>query len=287
MATGHVIRRAATLWTRLPIFVRAVIVGSFVMSMATVPCGSLLRANFVLAPSVPWSFPLVAIYLWFYWHYLRGKGWPQTTAEFRRSNLRAHALSGRVWRWALLAGGLGWASVLGLRIVVDRLFEVPADSMASLLAYPLPMVLAYVIGVSVVAGVAEEAGCRGYMQAPIEQRHGPAVAILVVGIVFWLSHAVAFVGHWWLFLGRLWFYLAASIVFGSVAYLSRSILPGVVLHTAANLLGFGLVWWLEPRPTTLSVDGGQLDLLFWVTSLTTLGCIGAAVWAFRKLAGAS
>lgn len=275
---------AARLWGRLPTILRAVIVGSFVMSIATVPCGSLLRANLTHAPSVPWSVPLVATYLWFYWNYLRGKGCPRSTADFRHANLRAHALPGRVWRWALLAGGLGWASVLALRIVIDGLFELPRESMTSLLAYPLPMVLAYVVCVSVLAGVAEESGCRGYMQAPIERKHGPIVAILVVGIVFWLSHASAFVGHWWMFLGRLWFYLAASVVFGTVAYRSGSILPGVVLHTAANLLGFGLIWWLGSSPGAPSIDGGQLNQFFWATGLAGLGFVLAAVWAYRRLA---
>lgn len=275
---------AAAVWARLPITLRAVIVGSFVMSMATVPCGSLLRANFAFASSVPWSAPLVAIYLWLYWRYLRGKGWPQSTAEFRRTNLRAHSLPGHVWRWSLLAGGLGWASVLGLRIVIDILFELPGDSVSSLSSYPLLTILSYIVGVSVLAGVAEEAGCRGYMQAPIEQRHGPVIAILVVGIVFWLSHGIAFVGHWWMFLGRLWFYLGASAVFGSVAYLSGSILPGVVLHTAANLVGFGLVWWLGSKAGAASTNGGSLDLFFWATSVAGLGSVIAAVWAYRRLA---
>jgi hypothetical protein len=102
-----------------------------------------LRANFVLAPSVPWSAPLVAIYLWFYWHYLQGKGWPQSTTEFRRTNLRARSLAGRVWRWALLAGGLGWASILALRTLTNMLFALPNDSLSKLSAYPLLLIVSY------------------------------------------------------------------------------------------------------------------------------------------------
>ena len=274
----------AAVWRRLPIVLRAVIVGSFVMSMATLPCGILLRANLALAPSVPWSGPVVAVYLWLYWQYLRGRGWPADLAEFRRTNLRAHSLSGRVWRWSLLAGGLGWAGVIGLRIIVDTLFEMPRDSLSSLSSFPPLTILSYIAGVSVLAGVAEEAGCRGYMQAPIERRHGPVIAILVVGMMFWLSHASAFVGHWWVFLGRLWFYLAASAVFGAVAYLSGSILPGVVLHIMANLAGFGLVWWFESSEGAASSDGGPLDAFFWATCLACFLSVIAAGWSYRKLA---
>ena len=162
--------------------------------------------------------------------------------------------------------------------------QAPNCDLLSLTSYPLQMVLAYIAGVSVLAGVAEEAGCRGYMQAPIERRHGPVIAILVVGIMFWLSHASAFVNHWWIFLGQLWFYLAASAVFGIIAYLSGSILPGVVLHTLANLVGFGLVWWFESRAGASSTSGGRFDLFFWVTGVAGLVSVIATIWAYRRLA---
>ena len=38
------------------------------------------------------------------------------------------------------------------------------------------------------AGVCEETGFRGYMQRPIEQRHGPAVAILISSLFFTAVH---------------------------------------------------------------------------------------------------
>src|SRR5574341_553552 len=273
-----------SVWQRLPVILRAVIGGFFAVTLATVPCSSLLRANFVLAPSVPWSAPLVAIYLWFYWHYLQGKGWPQSTTEFRRTNLRAHSWAGRVWRWTLLAGGLGWASILALRTLINMLFALPNDSLSKLSAYPLLLIVSYFLTASVLAGIAEEAGFRGYMQGPIERRHGPAVAILVVGLVFWLMHGSAYAGHWGLFVGQLWYYLAASAVFGTMAYLTNSILPSVVLHTMADILGFGLLWWLGSSPASSTTDEGQRDLLVWAMGLAVLVFIAAAIWAYRRLA---
>src|SRR5262245_10413912 len=41
---------------------------------------------------------------------------------------------------------------------------------------------------SVVAGVVEETAFRGYMQLPIERRHGPVAAILLNGVVFGFAH---------------------------------------------------------------------------------------------------
>ena len=41
---------------------------------------------------------------------------------------------------------------------------------------------------SLVAGIAEESGFRGYMQGPIEPRHGPVIAFLVTGGLFGFAH---------------------------------------------------------------------------------------------------
>ena len=134
------------------------------------------------------------------------------------------------------------------------------------------------------AGVAEEAGPPRDMQVPLERRHGPVIAILVVGGAFWLFHAPSYVGHWKIFVGLAWFYLAASLVFGALAHLSGSIRPGVVLHAAANLVGFGLVWWFESRPAPGSSSASGQGLFITAIGGATLASILAACWAYRRLA---
>ena len=114
----------------------AVIVGSFVGSVGTLPWSVLAKVNFELTPAIPWSVPIMAIFLWGYWQYWGGKGWPRTTAEWRRRNLRARALSGPAWRWSLLAGGLAWASLLALRIFGDTFFRLAGDTFPDVSAYP-------------------------------------------------------------------------------------------------------------------------------------------------------
>jgi membrane protease YdiL (CAAX protease family) len=260
---------------------RAVLLGSAVNSLATAPCSGLLRVNFSLAPGLPWSTPVVVVYLWLYWQYLRGKGWPPSTSASRRAGLRARELSRPAWRWSLLAGGLGWAAVVALRIVAERLLAVPSPSAHGSAAHPWILIVPYVLSASAVAGIAEEAGFRGYMQAPIERRHGPLVAILVVGVVFWLSHFSHFVGRGWLFLRMLWFYLAAAVVFGLLVHLTDSILPGIVLHATADVVGFGL--WLA-WPAASPVDTGSQSALLLGTGVPGLLCLAAAVLAYRKLA---
>ncbi len=274
----------ASVWQRLPTSVRAVVVGSFVVSMGTVPQSVLTGVNFRLMPAIPWSVPVMALYLWCYWQYLGGRGWPRTTAEWRRRNLRAGALSGRVWQWSLLAGGLAWAGLLALRIFSDTFFQLPGDMFPDVSAYPFVTILSYVLMASVVAGLAEEAGFRGYMQGPLERRYGPRVAILTVGIVFWLAHFTNYIGYEWLFLSYMPFYLAGATIFGTLAYLTGSILPAVVLHASADVLGFGLLWWWGSSPATFLGLGDRRDLLLWMTGSAGVVLALLAIWAYRWLA---
>jgi hypothetical protein len=68
----------------------------------------------------------MAIYLWLYWRYfVRGTGWPRSTAEARRMDARANALPPEAWGPALLAGLLGLAGVLLLQGVLSRLVALP------------------------------------------------------------------------------------------------------------------------------------------------------------------
>ena len=84
---------------------KAVGIGMLVMLVGTIPRNALFAANLRYVSAVPWAVPLTAAYLWFFWRYLRGDGPPDSTQDTRRASLRANQVSGRVWAWALLAGG--------------------------------------------------------------------------------------------------------------------------------------------------------------------------------------
>jgi hypothetical protein len=114
---------------RLKVIVQAVLLGMLVVIAGTIPRNLLFAANLRYYASVPWAVPLTAVYLWFFWRYLNGGGPPESTAEERRASLRANRVSGRVWAWALLAGGLGIvALVLALR-VANRLVVLPQQQL--------------------------------------------------------------------------------------------------------------------------------------------------------------
>jgi hypothetical protein len=90
-----------TSWGRIPVIIRAVLTGYVVCLAGTMVWFFLLGLNLKFAPSIPWDVPVMTLFLWAYWRYLGGKGWPRSTAETRRTNLGVHGLSGSIWPWAL------------------------------------------------------------------------------------------------------------------------------------------------------------------------------------------
>ena len=158
--------------------------------VGTLPWALLVRWNQRVLLTVPWAVMPMGIYLWLYWKYLSGAGWPRATAQARRTSLRANVLSGEIWGRSLLTGLLGLTTLLPLLRIMSRLVALPAESEPINVpdAMPFATVFLLLVMASIVAGVVEEAAFRGYMQGPIERRHGIVVAILTTGALFGLGH---------------------------------------------------------------------------------------------------
>ena len=269
----------------MAVIARSVIIGMLVVLAGTIPRNIFFAANLRYGTAVPWAVPVTAAYLFFFWRYLNGAGGPQTTAEERRASLRAARVSGRVWAWALLAGGLGIvALVLALR-VENRLIMLPQQQLPDLSRVPKITMLSLLLFAAPVAGVVEEAAFRGYMQGPIERSHGLVVAILITGTMFAVAHLD--------FTPILWpYYVAVAAIYGVVTSLTKSILPAVVLHTSGNVysnIDLGLngqaEWQAASAPSALIWHTGA-DGSFWIASVGFIVAAGAAVWAYIRLARA-
>jgi hypothetical protein len=267
-------------WNSLPVIVRAIIAGFLVSLFGSVPWSILLGAN-LSSPAFPWSVPVMGVYLWFLWRYLGGKGWSRSTSEARRNNLRACLVSRPVWLWSLLAGVFAVLSLIAGRVVAARLVHLPTEPFEDLSSLPSFTVVSLLLMTSVVAGMVEEAAFRGYLQAPIERRHGPVTAILVSATLFSLAH---FPGNSSMSLPLLPFLFAAGVIYGLLAYLAGSILPGVILHASQDGIVLLLVRWLGPPPARPLVWETGTDLRFWIFCLAFILCGLAAIWAFRRLA---
>jgi membrane protease YdiL (CAAX protease family) len=270
----------------VPIAFKAVLVGMAVLIVGTMPRNFLFAANLRFYPHLPWAVPVTALYILFFWRYLRGSGAPDSTTESRRLGLRAHSVSRRVWGWALLAGGLGIAAlVLALRLA-NRLVVLPQQQLPDLGAVPDITIIALLLMAAPVAGIVEEAAFRGYMQGPIERRHGLVTAIFITGTMFAIAHLD--------FTLILWpYYVAVAAIYGTVTSIAGSILPAVVLHTSGNIYSnFDLwrhgqaEWQAGSGGTTLIWHSGP-DASFWTLSVTLLIVTAAMLWAFVKLRAVS
>jgi len=275
-----------TLWRRLPVVVRAVLAGLAVATAGTAPWAALVSLNTKHASAVPWAVPPTALYLWLFWRYVRGAGWPPSSAEARRACSRANRLSDDVWGMALVAGMLGLVAVLALQGVMSRLVALPQQRDLDVTQFPFVTALLWVLMSALVAGVVEETAFRGYMQRPIERRHGPVVAILVTGTAFGFLHFT----HPEVTLALLPFYLAVAAVYGALAYLSDSILPSVVLHaggnvfSAINLFASGRSEWDPTASSKPLIWTSGPDASFGISLAAALVAAAAAVWAYVALA---
>ena len=127
-------------------------------------------------------------------------------------------------------------------VMTFRIIEFPAETFTSeynLDALPLWLAWLAIVMSSLVVGICEETGFRGYMQVPLEKRYGPRVGITIVSIMFLVLH-----------LNQAWappilFHLfGISVLLGILAYASGSLIPSMIGHTVLDIFNFSY-WWSD------------------------------------------
>jgi membrane protease YdiL (CAAX protease family) len=273
---------AIRLWNRLPVVLRAIVLAELVADIGGLLPDLFMVANLKLSPSIPWLLPATALWLWIFWRYLNGEGWPRSTAESRRRDLRARPLSGIVWFWSLLAGGLAMVSIVSLSFLTTRLANLPRDAFKlpiDLSHYPIWTTASVLFAISAVAGVVEEAAFRGYLVSQVQRRHGWIVAVLISGVMFFVSH----LGHAYVTFAFLPFFLVVSSLHGLLVYLTRSILPSVVLHAVADMIVIPIQYGVIGHLSVSPVWKTGMDSAF-ITSVVLIVTFGIlAVPAFCRL----
>lgn len=268
------------IWSRLPVLVRAIVGGGFVFLVFQSGSTALMLANFEMAPSIPWAAPLGLLYLWVVFQYFNGRWAPQSTSIARRGNMRARRLSRSEWRPALVAAAAVVVFIIATTVISYRLINVPAEDMGLPETSKLTL-YTFLVMISIVAGVAEEAGFRGYMQTMIEKRHGAVLAVAVSAVMFWVAHLNHANG-----VPRVVALCIMGASLGILTVCARSILPAMIAHATADATifvcataGFGPDYLWNPVP--LRETG--LDGFFWVTVVAVV-VSGAVGYAFlRKL----
>ena len=263
-------------WQRIPVLVRAIVSGAFVEAVGV----GVWVLSLAVIPS-PWSVVVMGGILWLYWKYFSGSWWPRSTAESRSKNFRAVKLSADVWKWSLVGTFLFVVVLEAATILTFRLIEFPTEAAADYGLDALPVWEAWIIIImaSLVAGICEETGFRGYMQVPLEERYGPTVGITIASIMFTVFH-----------LNQAWAQpilfqvFAISALFGILAYASGSLIPSMIGHTIMDIFNFAF-WWTDLggkfEIQTIAVTG--IDPLFITATIIFVASLALFFWVARKM----
>jgi membrane protease YdiL (CAAX protease family) len=269
------------LWSRLPIIVRAIVTGFFVFAIA----GSIAWTLALSLVPAPWSILVMLAVLVVYWRYFSGAGWPESTQAHRRLCFRATKMPARVWIWSLVAAFAAALFLQAMLVSTFRIVEFPAETWAlsyDFSALPAWQVWMLLVLAAFVAGITEEIGFRGYMQVPLEQRYGPAVAIGIVSIVFMVAHlnqawaGVVIVGL-----------IVISVLWGVLARASGSLIPGIISHGSTDVVNFSY-WWTDVagRFDRRPISETGVDTHFLASVSIMLLLLALFVIAIRKTLGA-
>jgi membrane protease YdiL (CAAX protease family) len=229
------------LWSRIPVIVRA-IVGGLLIGM--IPANVWLVLLVVLKLPVPEAAAAEIVFLAIYVWWARGGGPPASFKAVRADYFRVRSLSGTQWFWGVVAA-LSFAATVHAAIVLLFRF-VPYPAAAFHQGYDLSHIptrqlqyLACVVS-ALSAGVCEETGFRGYMQRPIENRHGATIAILISSLAFMLLHLT----KGWALIGMVPIVFGAGLLLGTLARASGTLWFGILGHWIMDI-GLFVFWWAQ------------------------------------------
>ncbi len=254
----------------------AVLTG-FLVSSAGIAVWSL----FLLKISAPWSAIPMVLALWVYLKWFSGSWAPKSNQAIRRNRFRLSHLSATD-RIGSLAAALFFVVIVQAGFVITfRIQEFPASRFTSdykiLDSMPAGVAWAMIVMSSIVAGICEETGFRGYMQVPLENKFGSLTGIFITSAVFTLIHLT----HSWAapIIPHIFF---ASVLLGILAYRSGSLIPGIIGHSILDIFDYG-VWWTNItggfNKKTIFVTG--IDLHFIVCCLV----FGLSIFGFFRSVG--
>ena len=226
-------------WMRVPVIVRAIIVGIFIgLVAANVWPLLLLRLGMPTAAGAEVLF--LSAYLW----WAGGGGPPKSLRVVRADYLRVRTLSKVQWLWGLTAALFFAITIHAGIVVLFRLVPFPARAFHEGYDFSFipgaPMRWLAVVVSAASAGVCEETGFRGYMQRPIENRHGPVVAIQISALFFMMLH----LNKDWSTIGMVPIVFGAGLLLGTLARVSGTLVFCMIGHTIMDV-GLFAYWWTQ------------------------------------------
>lgn len=252
----------------------AAILGVFIALFGQGVWAALIALNLKTTPAIPWAVAVMGVALWIIWQYLGGRWLPQSTSDRRRLRLRAKPIPGDVFAWALLAGALSIVALAGWWLLISAIMKISGSALPDMSKYPgLTTTLLVAMG-SLISPILEQAGLWGYCQSMLEPDFSGTTAIVVTAILFaLLPHPPMHVALW----PKLILFFFTGVTFGVMAYLTKSILPGLAVHTVRLLAFFTLVFRADIERQSSS------DAWLWIhaTQIIVFGVLSIA--AFVRL----
>jgi len=224
-------------WARLPTALRAIISG---LLMALIPANVwpllLLNLGVPLAAVVEVAF--LALYVW----WASGGGPPRRTQAARATAFRRGIPTPTQWSWGLIAALFFSISIHASIVLLFRIVPYPMATFRQgydfsfIPSLPLKWIAVVVSATS--AGICEETGFRGYMQRPLELRHGAPVAVLISSLFFTAVHLT----KGWAMAGMVPIVFGAGVLLGLLAWSSGSLIFGMIGHVMMDI-GLFAYWW--------------------------------------------
>jgi membrane protease YdiL (CAAX protease family) len=156
--------------------------------------------------------------------------------------------------------------------------QISGNAAANYAGYSPITVVAVVAMASMVGAVTEELGLRGYMLTRLEESVGALLAVLIVAVVIAPGHAAT---QGFVLPTVLWYFLS-DLLLGTLAVLTASIVPGMIVHGVGLLVFFSLVWPTDhlrhPSPI------GALGATFWFDLVACVTLAILSILALRVLA---
>ncbi len=254
---------------------------------------SLIAANvwppLLLSLGVPLGATVEMAFLGLYVWWARGGGPPRSMHTARSAAFRSGTLSPAQWFWGLLAALSFAATIHATIVLLFRFTPFPIEAFRhgyNLSFIPSPPLRWIAVVVSAAsAGICEEAGFRGYMQQPIEERHGAPIAILVSSMSFMLLHLT----KTWAMVEMAPIVFGAGVLLGLVAWSSRSLIPSMIGHVLMDV-GLFAYWWtgIAGDFTARPISETGVDQPFLITCAvvaTLLFIVLHSVWQLRRIGG--
>ena len=237
----------------------------------------MLATNLKVSPAIPWSVAVMALLLWTIWRYFGGAWWPASTREARRRYRRTEPVPGPALAWAIVAGLLALGALIALWLIMGQLVKVPGNPSANFANYSPVTIVSVIAMASVVGAVAEELGLRGYMLTRLESQVGGWAAVVIVALVVAPGHGMT----QGFAVPTLVWYFVADVMFGSLALLTRSILPGILVHLIGLLAFFSVIWPTDRYRHPASL--GQQGQGFWIEVPACIALAALSFLVFRRL----